>query len=402
MALFSASIRGSCVVGLCAAVTSALAASDAEFQRLLVNPDDPALNRQFAAVAEDRGDLRHALAALERALLADPDNPELLAEYERVRRKLLPSATAITVQGGINYASNPRLASPSSGFVEADGIVDGAVTVEDERTVAGIRLRSLAYAAAQFNFEISELSTGRASAVSGPVVRLSQDSWMHVAPGVAVSWLDGMTLYTEASVSLTAGTVFRGLTQSVTASYGWRFGGDNSLQVPDNDVLEVLGRFVVSPQAVKGDYLYLQPRFRMSNPDNGQFGVSPGSFPPDFILIDRDISPFDHMEWGGRISYFIPLDNRRYYFGVGLSVYERQYDTPVLAPIDLQVFGDQVATDEDRHDVYIEPTAHLIFPNLLAPNVDVRADYRFEKNHSNDESRDYENHVAGVRVIGRF
>ena len=95
-------------------ISQASAASDAEFQRLLSNPDDPALNRQFAVSAEARGDLRHALAALERALDADPDNPELLAEYERVRRKLLPAATAVTVQMGLNYSSNPREVPNSS------------------------------------------------------------------------------------------------------------------------------------------------------------------------------------------------------------------------------------------------------------------------------------------------
>jgi hypothetical protein len=54
------------IVGI-AWMPQAFAGSDAEFQRLLANPDDPALNRQFALSAEARGDLRHALAALERA-----------------------------------------------------------------------------------------------------------------------------------------------------------------------------------------------------------------------------------------------------------------------------------------------------------------------------------------------
>ena len=64
--------------------------------------------------------------------------------------------------------------------------------------------------------------------------------------------------------------------------------------------------------------------------------------------------------------------------------------------------GVQIATDEKRRDLFVEPTAHLIFPNLIAPNIDFRADYRFEDNFSNDDSRDFQNHVAGVRVIGRF
>lgn len=390
-------------LGIVASVTPASAVSDAEFQRLLANPDDPALNRQFAVSAEARGDLRHALAALERALDADPGNEELFAEYERVRRKLLPAATAVTVQMGLNYSSNPREVQNSSSERESDGIVDGAASIEDERTVAGIRLRSLAYAAGQWNFDIHELSTGRVSAASGPVIRLSQDAWLHLAPGVAVAWLDGQQAYTEASAAVTIGGVYRGLTQSVTARYGWREGGENSLEYPDGSVVEILGRFVVSPSLVTGDYLYMQPSFRLADPTNdrdGQELIEPTNSGP-FILVNRDLSPFDYIEWGGRVSYLFPIDNRRVYFGIGMSVYDRNFGTSTLNPLWLQG-GLQVATDEKRRDLFIEPTAHFIFPNLIAPNVDFRADYRFEENFSNDDSRDFQNHVAGIRVIGRF
>lgn len=393
---------GTLVLGIFAWAPQAFATSDAEFQRLLANPDDPALNRQFALSAEARGDLRHALAALERALAADPDNPELFAEYERLRRKLLPAATAVTVQMGLNYASNPREVVNSSPDKESDGIVDGAATVEDERTIAGVRMRSIAYAAGQWNFEINELSTGRVSAASGPVMRLSQDTWLHVAPGMAVAWLDGMQMYTEASAAITVGGVYRGLTQSVTARYGWREGGDNSLDYPDASVFEILGRFVISPSLVKGDYLYMQPSFRLSNPDNDQAGQEqiPTVLGP-LTLVTRDLSPFDYTEWGGRVSYLFPIDNRRVYLGFGISVYDRNFDTYTLDSLWLQG-GVQIATDEKRRDLFVEPTAHLIFPNLIAPNIDFRADYRFEDNFSNDDSRDFQNHVAGVRVIGRF
>jgi hypothetical protein len=303
---------------------------------------------------------------------------------------------------GLNYASNPREVPNSSPEKESDGIVDGAASIEDERTIAGVRLRSLAYAAGQWDFEINELSTGRVSAASGPVMRLSQDAWLHLAPGVAVAWLDGLQMYTEASAALTVGTVYRGLTQSVTARYGWREGGDNSLEYPDGSVFEILGRFVVSPSVVKGDYFYIQPSFRLSNPDDDRSGqelIQTNVGP--LTLVTRDLSPFDYTEWGGRVSYLFPIDNRRVYLGVGISVYDRNFDTNTLDPFWLQG-GVQIATDEKRRDLFIEPTAHLIFPNLIAPNVDLRADYRFEDNFSNDDSRDFQNHVAGVRVIGRF
>lgn len=378
------------------------AASDLEFQRLLAAPDDPVLNRQFARSAEDRGALRHALAALERALDADPNNADLRLEYDRVRRQLLPTATAMTLQSGLSYASNPNQAPSSSPEERSDVVVDAAGTLEDERTIAGVRLRSFAYAAGQWNFELHELSTGRVSALSGPVMQLSDEVWLHVGPGMAMAWLDGQQMYTEATANVTLGGVYRGLTQTVSARYGWRTGGDNSLAYPDGNVVELLGRFVVSPSVLQGDYLYIQPSFRYSNPDDGGAGqeliqtvIGPQT------LVTQDLSPYDYTEWGGRVSYFFPLDDQHVYVGVGLSVYDRDFDTAVLDPFWLGG-GVQLATGERRQDLYVEPTAHMIFPNLLAPNIDVRADYRFESNDSNDESRDFHNHVAGVRVLGRF
>ena len=44
------------------------------FQQVLNNPDDSDLNISFATRAEANGDLRHALAAYERLLHADPQN----------------------------------------------------------------------------------------------------------------------------------------------------------------------------------------------------------------------------------------------------------------------------------------------------------------------------------------
>ena len=77
------------------------------------------------------------------------------------------------------------------------------------------------------------------------------------------------------------------------------------------------------------------------------------------------------------------------------------YDSFVLDPAS-RALGVPIATAERRRDLYVEPTAHAIFPRLLEPNTDVRADYRLEDNFSNDGHRDFQNHVTGIRVIGRF
>jgi len=382
------------------------AASDAEFQRLLSAPDDPQLNRQYAASAEAHGDLRHALAALDRALSARPDDPELIAAYDRVRRKLIPTTTAVTVQVGTSYASNPRQLSDGSPNKEDDAIIDGAISVEDERTLLGMRIRSLAYAAGQWNLDTRDISTGALFAQSGPVFTLSDDTWVHLAPGVGTTWLDDSIIYSEASATATLGTVFRGMTQTVTARYSARFGSGSAIDYPDGQGIEVLGRFVVGSSFTTGDYIYAQPSFRwnetLGSDDVTAAFTGNGNINGPLTLTTRDLSPFGYREWGGRIAYFAPIDKAgSVYVGAGISVYQRDYDTDVFDPA-LLALGAHVGTGEGRSDVYVEPTAHLIFPSLVAPNVDLRADYRLEHNDSNDGSRDYDDHVAGVRVVGRY
>ena len=389
-----------------ACASSVHAASDAQFSRLLASPDDPQLNRQYAASAEARGDLRHALAALDRALSARPDDPDLIAAYDRVRRKLLPTTTAVTVQAGATYASNPRQLSDGNTGKEDDAVFDGAVSIEDERTLAGMRIRSLAFAAGQWNVETSDISTGVLFAQAGPVFTLADDTWVHVAPGVGTEWLDDAVIYTEASATVTIGTVFEGMTQTVTTSYAARFGTGSSVDYPDSQLVEILGKLVVASTFTAGDYIYFQPGFRWSDAFDAVDATAAFAGNATIIgpqtLTTRDLSPYSYREWGGRLAYFAPLDDRGFVFaGAGISVYQRDFDTDVFNPA-LLPLGAHISTGENRNDVYIEPTAHLIFPSLVAPNVDFRADYRLEHNESNDASRDFDDHVAGVRVVGRY
>lgn len=398
---FSSVYRSIFYALLCvAAAKPAFASTDAEFQRLVASPDDPVLNRQFASAAEARGDLRHALAAIERALAAQPGDRALLAEYARIRARMLPSITSVTVQVGASYSSNPRQVRGSSERHTSDGILDAAIAIEDERTLADMRIRSIAIAAGQWEPNADELSFSQISLQSGPVFLLSPDTWLHVAPGVAVAWLDKSELYSEVSAAATVGTVIGGLTQTITARYSWRDGNDD-VQYSNAQLLDIIGRFVVSPNIVGGDYLYIQPRYRHSSPDARE--PADMMWPTIFgdMLIARDVSPQGYNEWGGRLSYFFPIAERSIYLGVGISVLKRDFDSFVLDP-DFLAFGIPVATDEWRSDLFIEPTAHIVLPDFIAPGVDVRADYRMEDNQSNDASREFINHVAGVRIIGRY
>jgi hypothetical protein len=84
-----------------------------------------------------------------------------------------------------------------------------------------------------------------------------------------------------------------------------------------------------------------------------------------------------------------------------MSVYKRNYDSFTLDPNQLAQ-GIPVFTNTKRRDLYLEPTAHVILPRLIAPKLDLRFDYRFENNHSNDDSREFNNQVVGFTIVGSF
>ncbi len=378
---------------------NAAKSSSSTFDKLFEDPNNVDLNRKYAAEAEAQGKLRLALSALERARAVRPDDREIFREFERVRAELLPATTSVTWQVGGAYASNPRQANAAGPLKHNDGIIDGAVMVQDERTILGKRWRTFAYAAGQANARFEQIDAARAFVESGPLFPLTEKLWLQVAPGASTTMIDGKLLYNDVSAATTLGASFWGMTQTFTARYTWRFG--ENFNYSDAELFEVNARLASKLGVVRGDIMFLEPRYRLSRPESSQPTTVEAFTILGFTNVARDISPLEYQEWGARASYMFPVMKGKAWLGAGLAIYERHFDAPVLDPASLAL-GVPVGTDNDRHDVYFEPTAHLILPNLVAPNVDLRFDYRFEKNTSNDNSREYENHVAGMRIVGRF
>lgn len=367
---------------------------DALFARLLADPDNPELNKAFAREAEARGELRHAFAALERIVTSSPGDTEAQAEFDRLRKKILPAVTNVTVQVGASYTSNPLL-QPGFEARPDDATFDATVGIADERTVAGLRWRTRAVAHGQFQADLDQINFGIVGSESGPVFQLTPELWMHIASGAAYAWLDGRKLFDDVSASVTFGGLYRGLTQTVTARHTWRDGSFENFGANEAQIIDLEGRFVFSPSITTGDLLYLLPHVQISRADGDAqrwVNVSNGFFSVDYA---RPLFPGDYTDAGGRIAYYFPIDKGRIIVGGGVGLFHRWYDEHVDNIIDPDATG-------DRRDLYVEPTAHVILPDLIAPNIDLRLDYRFEGNYSNDATRDYENHVAGVRFVGRF
>src|SRR6185436_5131629 len=136
----------------------------------LANPQDAALNLQYARLAEEQGKLRLALAAYERILINNPDNVDAQHGYERVRRILEPTRTSFRVEFGEQWDSNPLDSS-----VEDDSAYTTFVngTWSDERRFGARRWRTLATFQVEVTPEIDELNYGYFGVSTGPIIDLT-------------------------------------------------------------------------------------------------------------------------------------------------------------------------------------------------------------------------------------
>ena len=98
----------------------------------------------------------------------------------------------------------------------------------------------------------------------------------------------------------------------------------------------------------------------------------------------------DSLDVGGRLSYFVPVSGTVATVGAGIGVTGRFFDRNVA-------LGTQ-----DRRDTRFDGTLHLLLEDIVGDNVDLRVDYRFEYNDSNDPTEDFTNHVVGSRIVWKF
>ena len=350
---------------------------DSVFERLLFDPGDPALNIRYAELSEANGELRKALGAYERVLAHDPGNAHARREYARIKNLLQPSVTQVTVQLGATFETNPRQL-PDIPARESDVGFDAGFHLFDERTWLGHRWRTIALARTDLQSDVSDLNDVQLSAWTGPIFNLGTKTRLHLAPGAEVAILDGEHLYTDGMVRATFERVMGGATQTLSAVAAYRdseaFGG------ADGWLYQISARLSRYEVLLPGDALYLLPRFRYNEPTGSGDGR----------VFARPLFPGDFVEVGSRAEYFVPAFNNAIYLGAGFGAHYRDYDQTVAFGLG------------QREDWLLEPSAHLILPNVIGRNGDLRFDYQFQHNDSNDPTQDFENHQVGVRSIKRF
>ncbi len=348
---------------------------DPFYAEVLAAPDDPAVNLAYAKRAEDRGELRKALATYERILAAHPDNTEASAGLLRMRRALVPDMTLFRAEIGGGYQSNARQ-SPSP-FETGQGTAFASFSVRDARKIGRYRWRTEFGISSEVFGDTTELNQAALFGAIGPVVPLVKTITVRPALVGAYTFLDGNSFYGEVGGSLTFEGTYAGAMQSIEVRTTWRdyasrWSSDSGV------VVDVRGHFTQPDLFAEGDAITVRPRFRWSDVDASSA-----------VRLVTNLEPGRYTEVGAKFGYFYPL-TEWLIAGPSFEVSRRWFATPGL-------FG-----GTDRADTFYAPGASAVVHDVIAQNVDLRFDYQYQKQDSNDPTRDFDNHAVSARIQARF
>lgn len=348
--------------------------------QILRDPTNTDLNFRYAELAEQRGEIRKALVAYERVLINDPNNPEVHARLQRIRRMLQPDTTQYFVELGAGYESNPYRVATNE---RDDGTILFRLSMRDERGVGnGVRWRSLGQVAGDIYFDSSDLRYGFASLLTGPLVDLTPMIAMHAAVGGSAAYFDNQLYYKEATAQLTFESFIEGAYHAVRVRSGFR-DYEVGLSSGDGVYVDVSGRFSFANVLGSGTNVSFLPWYRWSDMDGGAFSV---------LIPTEQVQPGRYREFGAGIEF-----SRRVLesvsFNTGIAVSQRRYANG---------FDLAAGLATSRRDVMIAPHATLTFHRVGSEQTDLRLRYRFEHNDSSVAVRDYENHIVSMTLVGRY
>ena len=258
-------------------------------QQILRHPSNPELNLRFAELAERSGYLRWALSAYERAILHDPNNPEVLKGLTRVRRALQPNTTLVTVQLGGQYKSNPMYyIGPRRS--ELQGI--GSASLLDERNINGTRWRTNALVAGIVHQREGDLNYGIAGLDIGPVL----DAWpgwsFRPAIGGNVSYFDHRFYYSEVAASGSWESSSDNMFRAVAVRGAYRT-YDDFFPSTEGFYVEARGRLALPNALGSGVIAVVSPWVVWSDIGGNASVVTP---------IITELQPGAYIEYGGRVD----------------------------------------------------------------------------------------------------
>ena len=344
------------------------------YAQILRDPTNSQINLRYAELAEASGNLRWALAAYERVLVNDPGNVEAQAGLQRVRRRLQPNTTQFTAELGALGETNPRYL-PSGARAEAQALA--ALGMRDERAIGDVRWRTTASAFGLLHSNERDLNYAYVGAATGPVVDLASGLLFHPAIGGAATYFDGRFFYGEAAALATFEDYFQGLYRSVRFRAAYR-DYDSFFPSQRGFYADAVGKFSVRLSPT--DLLIVSPWVRWSD-IKGSVVLTP-------LLID--VAPGAYIEGGGKFELYHSLFEWLL-VGANVTLIERAYRGDIVGSL-----------TERRRDFLVIPGAALVFPNLFAYHTDLRLEYKFQHDHSNDPTASFNDHIVAATVATRF
>jgi hypothetical protein len=346
--------------------------------QILNSPTDVSLNLRYAALAEQDGLPRLALAAYERVIAVDPSNPTAKAGLNRVRVALEPNLTQIDAELEAVYETNPLAASRGANG-EFQTRFD--VTVKDERRLGQVRWRSLLQGDALYHTEQSSLNYGYLGFLTGPLINLTPNVRLHTAVGASVAGLGKQLYYWQALGALTLEFGAASATQSIQLRAGYRQ-YDPSFISDQGFFADATGQFTL-PDLSSGTALLLSPWVRYSNV-GGSITTGVGGGLPNIV------TPGTYVDVGGKAEIQQKINGWLTVAG-NVTFSGKQYLIDLVP-----------ATTTKRLDLRTEPGASIILPRLIGGKADVRFDYTYLLNDSNDNAHDFADQRFSLSLSGRF
>ena len=356
-----------------------LASLNAEILR---QPNDTTLNLRYAALAEQLGKPRLALTAYERILVYDPQNQAALAGVSRIRARLQPSTTTYVLGLSWLYESNPLYYQQNyaPGSPRGEGQFAGYLNFKDERQVGNYSWRTLGSVDGIVHGSQGELDYAHAGAMTGPVLDLLPGLQVNPALGGAVAAWDSHFFYSEAAASTTFEAYPSGAYESVLLRAALRRYDTFFAPQHDGAYVEAIGRFTV-PVPVPDTAFVISPWVRWA-----EIKGPIGSFPTNPLLLQ----PGDYTDAGARIEgYYSPRE--WIVLGVNFAANERFYRNDLVT-----------GTGTERRDTTLSPGASITFPHLGNYQNDLRFDYKYITNQSNNPNFNFVDNVVSVTWLRRF
>jgi hypothetical protein len=363
---------------LAVALSGAMAVCPAEadelsdlYAQVLQDPGNSALNLRYAALAEMKGEYRLALAAYERVLLNDPDNQQAKIGLARMLRLLQPATTRVALTVGTGYESNPaNTPSPTKGRA----VLFGSLGIRDDRKIGDTPWRSDVLAMGNFVIGDGTLNYGYLGGNTGPVFDLTPDWALHLAGGVAGAVFDRRPYYGEIDGLIAIDGRFGAERQSIQIRGGWR-DYDHFFTASSGGYVYVADQIAVPVAAASG--LIVVTPFLQYSDIKGAYQPTPTT----------EVDPGRYTDYGGDLGYYQNV-SADVILGGDIVIRHRAY-------------RDKIAGQQHTED-YVAPGANLTVKNVLPGQTDLRFDYRYRHDASNDPLRRYVDHLLTVSFSKRF